>query len=98
MSRASGMNPSPAPDSTAVAGSNPHPMAVSTPPRNSGKDGGVPGGPGEGPRNSGGADGVPSGGQVPPPPSTLPRTAEAAGPLTLGSTGHAPGASIVRVA
>lgn len=66
LSRASGMNPSPAPDSTAWAGSNPHPMAVSAPPRNSGKDGGVPGGPGEGPRNSGGADGVPSGGQVPP--------------------------------
>lgn len=66
LSRASGMSPSPAPDSTAGAGNNPHPMAVSTPPRNSGKDGGVPGGPGEGPWKSGGADGVPSGGQVPP--------------------------------
>lgn len=66
LTRGPGMNPSPAPDSTAGAESNPHPMAVSTPPGSSGAEGGVPGGPGGSPRSSGGADGVPFGGQAPP--------------------------------
>lgn len=65
LSRGSGMDPSPAAEATAGAGSTSLPMAVVTPPGSSGAEGGASGGAGGAPPDSGGPQAEPSTGAAP---------------------------------